>query len=550
MKNIFKIFLAFGLLVFVSACDSLDLDEQAINPNSITPENAEINLVLNSVELDFATFMDEVSDETMPYVRMTALDGGNRFDNQDSPQSFDFMWELAYAEIIPDANLVIDLAAANGLTLQGGIASIIKAQVMLTLVDLFGDVPYSEAFQGTGELNPGADSGANIYETAIGLLVKAAADLANPVGETNDLYYDGDASKWIKLANSLKLKAYLNTGNTAQINTLITLDNFISSADDDFAFQYGTNRSTPDSRHPYYSDGYENGGPSWYMSNWYMWTMFGEKFTEDPRLRYYFYRQDCDESDEDFFTLDCQTLPYPPHFPPGLPWCTASSDFGDPSMSYSGYWGRDAGNDDGIPPDDLKRTAWGLYPAGGKFDADDCSQVSNQGVDGGAGAGIQPIMLSSYVDFMRAEAALVLGTADDAAALLESGVTKSIDKVMGFKSISAVDAAFEPTADDITDYVTEVNNKYANAASTDDKLDILMKEYLIALHGNGLEAYNGYRRTCMPSNMQPLRLPDPSSFARSFWYPASYVNRNSNASQKAGVTDPVFWDTKPAGCAK
>jgi hypothetical protein len=550
MKNIFKIFLAFGLLVFVSACDSLDLDEQAINPNSITPENAEINLVLNSVELDFATFMDEVSDETMPYVRMTALDGGNRFDNQDGPQSFDFMWELAYAEIIPDANLVILLANENGLTLQGGIAAIIKAQVMLTLVDLFGDVPYSKAFLGTGDLNPTADTGESIYEAAIGLLVKAAADLENPVGETNDLYYDGDASKWIKLANSLKLKAYLNTGDVSQINALITLDNFISTTGDDFQFQYGTNRSTPDSRHPYYSDGYENGGPSWYMSNYYMWTMFGEKFTEDPRLRYYFYRQDCDESDEDFFTLDCQTLPYPPHFPPGLPWCTASSDFGDPSMSYAGYWGRDAGNDDGIPPDDLKRTTWGLYPAGGKFDADDCSQVSNMGVDGGAGGGIQPIMLSSYVDFMRAEAALVLGTADDAAVLLESGVTKSIDKVMGFKSLAAVDPAFEPTADDILDYVTEVNNKYANAASADGKLDILMKEYLIALQGNGLEAYNGYRRTCMPSNMQPLRLPDPSSFARSFWYPASYVNRNSNATQKTGVIDPIFWDTKPADCAQ
>ena len=73
MKNIFKIFLAFGLLVFVSACDSLDLDEQAINPNSVTPENAEINLVMNNAMIELGDLIDEASDETMPYVRMVAL---------------------------------------------------------------------------------------------------------------------------------------------------------------------------------------------------------------------------------------------------------------------------------------------------------------------------------------------------------------------------------------------------------------------------------------------------------------------------------------------
>jgi hypothetical protein len=548
MKNIFKIFLAFGFLVFVSACDSLDLDEQAINPNSVTPENAEINLVMNNAMIELGDFIDEASDETMPYVRMVALTGGARYDNQDGPSSFDFIWDLAYSQIMPDCNLIIELADANGgFSRHAGVAKIIKAYTMLTLVDLFGDIPYSEAFLGTDQLNPSADAGSNVYEAAIGLLEKAINDLENPTGTiTSDIFYGGSDAKWIKAANSLKLKAYLNTGNTTQINTLIGADNLISAEGDDFQFQYGSNRSTPDSRHPYYADGYESGGAGWYLSNQYMWYLFGEKFTEDPRLRYYFYRQDCDETDENFFTLDCTALPYPTHFPPGLPWCTASGDYGDPAGAYGGYWGRDHGNDDGIPPDGLKRTVWGVYPAGGKYDDASCAGMSNGGSDGDGGAGIQPMILSSYVDFMRAEAALTLGTADDPAAMLESGVRKSIAKVMGFTSQAGADA---PSMDDIEDYVTEVNNKY-NAADADGKLNLVMKEYLIALQGNGLEGYNGYRRTCKPDNLQPLRLDDPSPFARSFWYPSNYVNRNSNASQKADVTVPVFWDTKAPGCAK
>ncbi len=576
MKNIFKIFLAFGLLVFVSACDSLDLDEIAINPNSVTPENADINLVMNNILIELGDLTDEVSDETMPYVRMAAMTGGDRYDNQDAPNNFDFTWSLAYAQIIPDCNTVITLANDAGLTRHSGIANIVKAYTMMTMVDLFGNVPYSQAFQGTDQQNPAIDNGADVYAAALGLLEKAIADLNNASGEvSNDIFYDGDETKWIKLANSLKLRYFVNTrlvngDATAQINALISANNMISAADEDFAFQYGTTRANPDSRHPYYADGYEVGGPSWYMSNHAMWMHWGETFTEDPRLRYYYYRQDCDETDEDFFTLNCQELPYPTHFPAGLPWCTASSDFGDPAMKYTGYWGRDHGNDDGIPPDDLKRTAWGLYPAGGKFDADDCmcqfedadmdgepdnpndcANVSNMGTDGGGGAGIQPIIMSSFVNFLRAEAALTLGTADDARAQLEAGVKNSIAKVTSFSSIADVDPAFEPDQTAIDDYVTEVLNKFDNA-DDDGKLDLIMKQYMVAAQGNGLEIYNGYRRTCKPSNLQPLRLADQGEFPRTMWYPANFVNRNSdpNAKQKDNLTVTTFWDTNPAGCAK
>ena len=72
--------------------------------------------------------------------------------------------------------------------------------------------------------------------------------------------------------------------------------------------------------------------------------------------------------------------------------------------------------------------------------------------------------------------------------------------------------------------------------------DIISKEYLIAPWGNALDAYNLYRRTGLPRNMQPAISPAPGSFPRTLLYPSVHVNRNENVSQKT-FSIPVFWDT-------
>ena len=42
-----------------------------------------------------------------------------------------------------------------------------------------------------------------------------------------------------------------------------------------------------------------------------------------------------------------------------------------------GYWGRDHGNDEGIPPDHSKEHLMGIYPAGGAYDEGlVCSTIS------------------------------------------------------------------------------------------------------------------------------------------------------------------------------
>ena len=83
-------------------------------------------------------------------------------------------------------------------------------------------------------------------------------------------------------------------------------------------------------------------------------------------------------------------------------------------------------------------------------------------------------------------------------------------------------------------------------------MDIVAREYWLATWGNGLEAYNLYRRTGKPkgsinggSGLQLTVLPNSGPFIRSFLYPSTFVNLNTNATQKANWATKVFWDVNP-----
>jgi hypothetical protein len=232
-----------------------------------------------------------------------------------------------------------------------------------------------------------------------------------------------------------------------------------------------------------------------------------------------------------------------------MPYCIASAD---------GYYGRDHMNGSGIPPDGPIRTIWGLYPGGGKFDDNSFDFTQNGGTDEPRGQGIHPIMLSSYTYFMRAEAALMAGTGEDPVALMESGIRASMDKVFSFTSlintgavvgttptgdpITLQEAYLDSFDDDVDEYIGHVMDRWNAATSDDERLDVLMKEYHIALYGNGIEAYNNVRRTAKPANLQPAIDTGPGTFIWSFLYPGNYVDLNANAEQKS-ITTKIFWDT-------
>lgn len=537
------------IVVFLGAalgsCAFFEMDLTK-DPSELAPEDANPDYALNAMQISFKDFLNDPDPANwkgmnkfgMDVVRMINV-WGTTYETAYNPPNFDEVWGLAYEGLLMDANTFIPIYEEKEWYIHSGIAKVLQAYTLATLVDFFGEVPLSQSFD-PANFNPGVDDQQTLYLLAINKLDSALADFGKEPKSVpaNDLYYNGDAEKWITLANTLKLKLYLNlrlidkTTATTEINQLIAQGDLIDDPSEEFTFQYSTNNVNPDCRHPYFTYNYLNGANE-YMANYFMWTLYGEKTNIDPRIRYYFYRQVL-ESSESFQELPCYGSTAPSHYSPEMPYCTLAD----------GYWGRDHLNGEGIPPDTRKRTLFGIYPAGGQFD-------NNAGVSGSAssglqGAGSEVIMMVPYVKFMLAEAALTMGTSGNAKTLLMEGVQSSIASVIAFGA-SQADPLYVPTTAMITAYTDEVSTRYDNAATDEERLEIIVKEYYIALFGNGVESYNLVRRTTYPSNLQPALLETPGEFCRSFIYPGICVNLNSSIKQKTTGAVQVFWDTNPAG---
>jgi len=531
-------------------------DSLLTNPNQPSLTAADADLYLNNVILNFETFHRNASDLTDPLVRQETMFGPTYF-NAFGPTSFDFIWNVAYTSVLKSANTLIPLAEEKEQFVHSGIAKVLKAYTLFTLVDLFGDVPYSEANLGVENTNPKADPGADIYAAAIGILDDAITTLGKDASSspTNDIFYGGDAAKWITFAKTLKLRAYVQTrlvdsGVKDKINALIAEGDLVADASSDFTFRYGSKNAAPDSRDGRYVGNYgTDNGAGGYLGTYALWVLAEEKGFMDPRTRYYFYRQclhPTDYSDSRLpdqttlqFALACFYRATPPWYPASSPYCVLDG----------GWWGRDHGNNEGTGPDLLVKTTWGVYPAGGAFDYDQNTSVGqSSGRELGAkGVGMEPIFLSSFNYFLQAEAALTLGTTGDPLDLLVSGISESFDKVAAYPASIGYgptsDTAFLITPFKKTKYINYVKAQYAAAASDDAKLNIIEKEFYIAAWGTGIEPYNAYRRTAKPDNFQlAANVADPGAFIRSFFYPAVYVNLNKNVTQKTVTDVKVFWD--------
>lgn len=118
-------------------------------------------------------------------------------------------------------NYIQQKAKASGDGFYEAICRIMKTQNFQLLTDVYGNIPYFQALQGNDVRNPKYDNGKDIYkdlflqlDTAIALLKSpAAAASANPKIATNDLVFKGNATLWIKFANTLKLRMVIHCQN-------------------------------------------------------------------------------------------------------------------------------------------------------------------------------------------------------------------------------------------------------------------------------------------------------------------------------------------------
>lgn len=516
------------------SCELTNFEFQE-NPNKLTPESVSPDYLLNDIQILFVRIMEDMaanSSKIMRYEGMMETYASNA-DNSALNSEWRNLYKLGIS-----ANKLESLAEkSNKLNFHRGISHLLKAYCFTTMVDFVGDIPLSEAFDPIGYPNPNVDSGAFIYNDALTEIDLAILDFKSDTpAPLNDLFYNGDREKWIKFANTLKLRLHVNkrlinaSESKNAINDLLTVDNIIDSNSDDFQFSYSTS-ADPESRSPYFVKQYLNEGANDYLGNYFLWLLKDSKETRDPRLRYYIYRQAL-QSPGDLGFLRCSMDNLSPE--------------GDYDFCYVGdfYWGRDHGDDEGIPPDGFYRSVFGIYPAGGSFDANNDMRASSSPNLGGAG--ILPLLLSSYANFLKAEAALTLETTGDPEMFLERGIRKSMQKVINF---ATVDSEFSSKSSDIDAYVAEVMDEYNSSSSKEEKLNIVVREYYLASFGNAIEAYNAYRRTGYPSNIQEPIINENIPFPRSFPYPEDAINTNLSLEVKP-ITVKVFWDNNPDGFVK
>jgi hypothetical protein len=130
------------------------------------------------------------------------------FGYQFNNTSFNY-WDTWY-DILQDFQFVIDNADDKGQSFMKGPARVMKAFIMQQVVDVYGNAPYTDALKGTRSLAPKFDDQKAIYEDLIKVLDTAIIDLkANTftaAGNSADIVFKGNATSWVRFANSLKLR--------------------------------------------------------------------------------------------------------------------------------------------------------------------------------------------------------------------------------------------------------------------------------------------------------------------------------------------------------
>lgn len=529
-KKYISLSLVISMLFFACEVTNFDLQE---DPNLLNPSSANPEFLLNEIQYLFQEVLEDMvvnTDDVMRYEAMTDTYG----DVVDT-DVLNAEWERYY-EALLISKTINDLAQSDPtLLFHNAISKLLIGYLTITLVDYNGSIPFSEASNPELFPSPKLDSGVELYQSVLADIDQAILDINEATfNVSTDLFYNSDKDKWIAFSNSFKLRLLVQSRLAStdlgiadiqsEINTLLG-SNLIDNGAEDFQYPYAA-VIEPESRHPWYIRGYINGF-SQYISNYFMWMLKDSKSMEDPRIRYYLYRQ----SDIDPFS--------------GPPYLACQGD-PDIDFCYVGdhYWGLDHGEDRTGRGDNLFRTVYGIYPAGGVFDENQF--ISTPDTENSGGSGILPILTASYIKFLSAESALMLGTNGDPAALLEEAVRASMDKVLNYGNVNSI---FEPSQTDVDNYVSEVITKYNAASSDQERLDVIITEFYLAGFGNSIEAYNAYRRTGYPSNIQTPVGDDNPTFPRSFPYADAEVQTNGSISQKPN-TDKVFWDKNPDGFIK
>ena len=227
MKN--KIFSRIGIilavLILFGSCKKW-IDEK-INDDPNKPKEARLDYILPTAEAGLAYEIG--GDLSRPVCQWMQQYSGvaNQalaYDNYNYTQSdVNNVWVALYSGPMEDLSYMIKKSRTDKAYYYQGIAEVLQAFAIGNVTDLFGDVPFSKAFNGENSIYSAFDTQESIYNQIFSLLDSAVIHLsANQkfplVPGADDLIYQGDLGKWTAAAYSLKARYKLHLCKVAVSN--------------------------------------------------------------------------------------------------------------------------------------------------------------------------------------------------------------------------------------------------------------------------------------------------------------------------------------------
>lgn len=208
-----KFLLAGTVLLGLTACKK-QLDVNLSNPNGITSNQISgKDVFANALQITSTNITNSYAfaNQWMGYLARTTSYSAS--GNQSLVEKFNLtndygnaVWQSEYHNIY-DYNFVTANSAAN--SLLKGASMVMKALVFQNLVDVFGNVPYTQAADPNTSTQPKYDDAKAIYQDLIVQLDAAIAAIKasqSSGDDAADVMFKGDKGKWVRFANTLKLR--------------------------------------------------------------------------------------------------------------------------------------------------------------------------------------------------------------------------------------------------------------------------------------------------------------------------------------------------------
>ena len=232
IKNILYT-LTFTLVLFavITGCKKADFDINK-NPNSPTDSTVTFNVILPAALEATGSLVATDWGWLQNYMGFWARSGTYAPNTQEETYSLTTSSQTAVWNDIYDNCYDYQVmqnkaeAAGKGADFYAGIARIMKSHNYQILVDFYNNAPYKQALKGNANVTPAYDKGIDVYKDLLrqidaGITLIKGADTTKNSIVANDIMFAGSKSKWIRFANTLKLRLLIHLHNGWNSNTVV-----------------------------------------------------------------------------------------------------------------------------------------------------------------------------------------------------------------------------------------------------------------------------------------------------------------------------------------